>query len=327
MANRHLSRSIALQSLFEWEFSAAANASAGKQVSQNKKISDIIARNVEEFGEGGVEKEYIQNLVGGILKKREVLDEIITKAARDWPLLQTPLVDRNVLRLGLYELLFSNKDEVPARVAINEAIEIAKSFGGERSGKFINGVLGTIYKEMGEPGKDDVPKKKTKYKRKEDLTAEEKEKLPLKRLVGAVVYNHDHKGNIMLALVHDVFGYWTLSKGKVGDSEETKNENEEEAVVREIKEEMNLEVKPEVTLGVNEYVATHPEEGNIRKRVTYFLASCKKPDSIKLEEGKGGLDETRWFPSGQVADLKIYPDVRPIIDKGLTALKAESSKS
>src|SRR3989344_6394260 len=138
MANRHLSRSIALQSLFEWDFQPDAQ--------KTKKISEIIARNIAE-SEGGAEKAFVEKLVTGVLKKKEVLDEIIAKAARDWPLLQTPLVDRNVLRIGLFELLFSEKEEVPARVAINEAIELAKSFGGERSGKFINGVLGTIYKE------------------------------------------------------------------------------------------------------------------------------------------------------------------------------------
>src|SRR3989338_9341467 len=144
MANRHLSRSIALQALFEWDF--PVSSPTGR--SSAKKFSEIIDRLVGEFGEGA-EKDFIDKLAKGILKKREVLDTIIAKAAKDWPLDQTPLVDRNVLRLGLYELLFASKEEVPARVAINEAIELAKSFGGERSGKFINGVLGTIYKEMG----------------------------------------------------------------------------------------------------------------------------------------------------------------------------------
>jgi len=313
MAHRHLSRGIALQSLFEWDFTTAAK----------KNINDILARNITEFGEEGAEKDFIIKLTKGVLKKRDTLDEIIAKAARDWPLHQTPLVDRNVLRIGLFELIFAKKEEVPARVAINEAIELAKSFGGERSGKFVNGVLGTIYKEMGEPGKDEEPKKKRKYKRKEDLTKEEKEKLPLKKLVGAVVYSKDNKGNTNLAFVHDVFGHWTLSKGKVGD-EGNEGESEEVAVVREIKEEMNLNIKPEVTLGVNEYIATSPDEGNIRKRVTYFLARCEKPGSIKLEEGKGGLDDTKWFPLSEISNLKMYPDVRPIIDKGTQILNAGS---
>ena len=314
MAKRHVSRSIALQSLFEWDFYD------GKK----DKIEEILARNIDEFGDGVAERDFIKKLAKGVIVKREILDEIIAKAARDWPLLQTPLVDRNVLRIGLFELLFAKKEEVPARVAINEAIELAKSFGGERSGKFVNGVLGTIYKEMGEPGKDDVPKKKTRYKKKEDLTKEEKEKLPLKKLVGAIVYNRDNKGNEKLAFVHDVFGYWTLSKGCVEE-----RENEEIAVVREIKKEMNLDIVVEKMIGVNEYVATDPEIGNMRKRVTYFLAQAKNPASIKLPEGSGGLDNVKWFTLSEVKELKMYPDVRPIIDKGLEALHAirESGKN
>lgn len=319
MANRHLSRSIALQALFEWDF--PVSSPTGR--SSAKNFSDIVNRLVTEFGEGA-EKDFIIKLAKGVLKKKKVLDEIIAKAARDWPLEQTPLVDRNVLRLGLYELLFAKKEEVPARVAINEAIELAKSFGGERSGKFINGVLGTIYKEMGEPGKDDLPKKKTRFKKKEDLTPEEKDKLPLKKLVGAVVYHRDKKKQIKLAFVHDVFGYWTLSKGKVADTEETKNESEQEAVAREIKEEMNLDIKPIRVLGSNEYVATHPDEGNIRKRVTYFLAEAKQPEAIKLQEEKGGLDNVKWLAPSEIEGLKIYPDVRPIIKKGLDILKTNS---
>ncbi|HEY4515025.1 MAG TPA: transcription antitermination factor NusB [Candidatus Paceibacterota bacterium] len=317
MAHRHLSRGIVLQALFEWDFNSP-NVGAKKS-----DINAILERNINEYGEGGSEKEFIAKLTKGVIAKRDTLDAIISKAARDWPLLQTPLVDRNVLRIGLYELLYSNHEEVPARVAINEAIELAKSYGGERSGKFINGVLGTVYKEMGEPGKNDEPKKKRKYKKKEELTKEEKESLPLKKLVGAVVYHKDKSGTYQLALVHDVFGYWTLSKGKVGD-EGNEGENEEQAVVREIKEEMNLVIMPRVQLGVNEYIATNPVEGNIRKRVTYFLAEAQNPDSIKLEEEKGGLDDTKWFNLSVISDLKIYPDVRPIIDKGVAELNGKS---
>ncbi len=320
MAHRHLSRGIALQALFEWDFYPPDIYKDRKQ-----DINLIIERLVDEYKDESPEKQFIGKLVKGVQAKRTTLDAIIAKAARDWPLDQTPLVDRNVLRIGLYELLYASKDEVPARVAINEAIELAKSFGGERSGKFVNGVLGTIYKEMGEPGKDELPKKKRKFKKKEDLTDADIATLPLKKLVGAVVYHKDKKGNTELAFVHDVFGHWTLSKGKVGD-EGNEGETEEVAVVREIKEEMNLDIVVISTIGVNEYIATDPTIGNLRKRVTYFLAEAKNPDSIKLEAGKGGLDDTRWFNISAVGDLRIYSDVRPIIDKGLALLPKGDSK-
>jgi len=138
MASRHLSRSIAMQSLYEWDF-------FGKK---SKQLEKIVKRNTEEFGPGLSSDEFILQLVNGVIEHIDQLDEIISKAAPEWPLDQMAIVDRNVLRIGLYELLFGNKEEVPPKVAINESIELAKNFSGESSGKFVNGVLGTVYKEI-----------------------------------------------------------------------------------------------------------------------------------------------------------------------------------
>ena len=150
MASRHLSRCIAMQSLYEWDF-------WGKD---NSRLEGIIKRNIAELGPGIEDKSFIENLIKGVLEHRDKIDEIIGRAAPAWPLEQVTLVDRNVLRIGIYELLWGSREEVPPKVAINESIELAKRFGGENSGKFINGVLGTIYREIGEPGKDEVSKKK-----------------------------------------------------------------------------------------------------------------------------------------------------------------------
>lgn len=150
MANRHLSRSVALQSLYEWDFKGY----------NNSLLPEIIEHNINEFAPGIEETKFIEDLVNGTVKHKEKLDAIIEKAAPAWPMDQIAMVDRNTLRLGLYELLYADREEVPPKVAINEAIELAKNFGGEASGKFINGVLGTVYREIGEPGKDDQPKKK-----------------------------------------------------------------------------------------------------------------------------------------------------------------------
>ena len=149
MASRHLSRSVAMQSLYEWDF-------GGKKM---EALPEIIAHNTKEFAPGIEDANFIDNLVNGVISKIEQIDKIIEKAAPQWPLEQIATVDRAVLRLGIYELLFGNRDEVPPKVAINESIELAKTFGGNASGKFVNGVLGTIYREIGEPGKDDAPKK------------------------------------------------------------------------------------------------------------------------------------------------------------------------
>lgn len=156
MASRHLSRSIAMQSLYEWDFNAF----------DESKLEPIVEKNIVEFGPGLEETEFIWHLVKGVKEKLADIDKIITVAAPEWPINQVAAVDRNVLRLGLFELLFGNHEEVPPKVAINEAIELAKSFGGETSGKFVNGVLGTVYREIGEPGKE-YPTRAEKAKQKE----------------------------------------------------------------------------------------------------------------------------------------------------------------
>lgn len=146
MANRHLSRSIALQSLFEWDFRGQTKAS---------DLKAIVKHNINEFAPGMEDTDFIYDLVLGVEKHLSDINALITASAPDWPIEQITNVDRNVLRLGIYELKFAKAEDVPPKVAINEAIELAKTFGGASSGKFINGVLGTIYKQMGEPRKDE----------------------------------------------------------------------------------------------------------------------------------------------------------------------------
>ena len=118
----------------------------------------ILERNLQEFGPGIDEPEFAWKLLKGLIGHKKEIDNIIEKAAPDWPIDQIAIMDRNALRIGLYELLFAARGEVPPKVAINEAIEIAKNYGGPNSGKFINGVLGTVYREIGEPGKEEHAK-------------------------------------------------------------------------------------------------------------------------------------------------------------------------
>ena len=297
MANRHLARSIVLQSLFEWDF---ARKSDGEAI-------QILNRNLAEFAPGMGEHSFADFLLSSIIKKHNDLDEIIEKAAPDWPLDKISCVDRNVLRLGLYELLFAKRAEVPAKVAINEAIELAKTYGGENSGRFVNGVMGSIYKELGEPGKEETSTKKII----------DPAKFPVERLGGALVFSR-HNGEIYIALVHDIFGHWTLSKGKIGDRPEIADESFEEGTRREIKEELGLDIVIRESLGRNEYVASHPEKGKIRKQVSYFLAEAPFID-IKLEQ-KGGLDDGRWFRMRDIIDLNFYNDILPIVTKGVNLL-------
>ena len=296
MANRHLARSVVLQSLFEWDF----------RDQKTSILSDAIVRDAAEFAPGNADLTFMEELGKGVLKKKTEIDTIITKAAPDWPLDKISIVDRNVLRMGLYELLFADREEVPAKVAINEAIELAKSFGGENSGKFVNGVLGSVYKELGEPGKDAVSKKK------DDKFNIPYEKMPIIKLGGAVVFSR-HDGAIYLALVHDVFGRWTLSKGKLEGDEEV-----EAGTIREIKEEMGIDIKILKEVTSNEYVATHPEQGKIRKQVKYFLGESEyKPLTLGPS---GGLDKAQWFKVDDMGDLNFYDDVMPIIAKAISLI-------
>lgn len=149
MANRHLSRSIAMQSLYEWDFRGQDSAA----------VEEIIRKNIAEFGPGMEDDSFVFDLVRTTLTNQKQIDSLIEKCAPEWPLAQVTAVDRNILRLGINELLYGDYEKVPPKVAINEAIELAKSFGGEASGRFVNGVLGTIYRELGEPMKDDTSKK------------------------------------------------------------------------------------------------------------------------------------------------------------------------
>ena len=301
MANRHLSRSVVLQTLFERDFRSLPREDT------NASLTRIAA----EFAPAAGDMPFMEELLLGVIDRETDLNLIIGKAAPEWPLDRISPVDRNILRLGLYELLFADRSKVPAKVAINEAIELGKAFGGENSGRFVNGVLGAVYKELGEPGKDEGGKKR------KDIPYDQ---MPVERLGGAVVFAR-HEGDIYLALVHDIFGHWTLSKGKIGDNPEIANETVEEGTIREIKEEIGLTIKLLASLGDNEYVASDPKVGKKRKHVSYFLAQSPYED-VQLQEEKGGLDDARWFKLKDALDLNFYEDILPIVTKGVQQLSS-----
>jgi N utilization substance protein B len=304
MSHRHLSRSVVLQTLFEWDFD-----------NKNKdKVHEIFERNVLEFAPGTNDRPFMQALLDQVVDKQKDIDLLIEKAAPDWPLEKISVVDRNILRIGLAELLFADRSEVPPKVAINEAIELAKSFGGDTSGRFVNGVLGAVYKEMGEPGKDEKPRPKKKYGNVPDS------ELPVHRLAGAVVYAL-HEGDTYLALVHDIFGHWTLTKGKVEEGE-----TEEQCLSREAEEELGVRITIKEKLGENSYSTYHPEHGKILKRVTYFLAEAPYQElTLEKKEEKGGLDDVRWFKLSDILDLNFYDDILPIVTKAITMLAQTNS--
>lgn len=136
MANRHLSRIVVMQTLYEFDIRPSAMA------------DNVIQRNIDQRADTKLDNDFILETVEGTQKKIKKIDQIIAKCAPEWPLEQIAKIDKTILRISIFELLFAKKTlEVPPKVAIDEAVELGKAFGGENSSKFINGVLGTVYKK------------------------------------------------------------------------------------------------------------------------------------------------------------------------------------
>lgn len=152
-ANRHLGRIVALQTLYEEDFRKEVN-------DPSVDLEEILGRNIGRYDETIEDKVFIEELVRGVKAKQDELDDAIRPVAPEWPIEQIARMDRAILRIGVYELLFGG--EVPPKVAINEAVELAKAFGGDNSSKFINGVLGTILR-----GKEESAAKPKKSAKKE----------------------------------------------------------------------------------------------------------------------------------------------------------------
>jgi len=272
---------------------------------QNEVAEERLSDYAKEFGTRETDMNFMRDLLKTAIAKQKEIDQVIIAAAPEWPLEKIAAIDRNVLRLGLTELLFADRTQVPPKVAINEAIELAKNFGGASSSKFVNGVLGAVYIELGEPGKEDGGKRKETVNPKQ---------MPVEHLAGAVVYAK-HESDFYLAFVHDIFGHWTISKGKIEEGEDLRA-----GAKREIKEEMGLDIEIQDELGVNEYIAndSNIKGGKKKKRVTYFLA--ESPFTEITLGPSGGLDDAQWFPLSQVGGLNFYDDTLKIIIPAINLL-------
>lgn len=304
--NRRLARSIALQVLFELDLNQKLNLN-------QEDLKSMIDRETLEFASTS-DDGFVLDLVTDIQARLATLDEIISKAAPEWPIDKINTIDRNILRLGLTELLF-HSETVPPKVAIDESIELAKKYSGVAAHKFINGVLGAIYKEMGEPRKEEVSQKKTDL---ETLS-----------LVGGLVYAI-LEGKIFLAFVKDIFKHWTLPKGQLLAGEDTRV-----GAIRKIKEEIGLETVIKDKLLENTYIAnlkaealddglaeklaTYKPKEKIKKHVVYFLAEGEY-GPLKLEKDKTGLVEAKWFTLDQVEELNVYDDIKPILTIGVNKI-------
>ena len=286
MASRHLSRALVLQTLFECDLTSALNSAASKV---------ILKRNSAEFALGASDMAFAEALMAGILAKQTEIDAVIIKAAPQWPLDKIAPIDRNVLRIGLYELLFGDRTAVPPKVALNEAIEIGKSFGGEQSGKFVNGVLGAVYRDIGEPQKGDSPKAEA------PTDAEP--------LAGAVVVSGTGS-SVKVALVLDAFHRWTLPKTHLNAGELT-----QAGALRAVMNELGVEATIVEPLGEHTYTAHDPAKGTIDRTVSYFLARASDDAQLKCTVCDG-IQEARWFTQAESDKLPIYEDLRAIIAVG-----------
>lgn len=150
-ANRHLGRIVALQTLYEEDFRRELD-------DKSFRLNDVLSRNIKRYEETVDDTKFIEQLVKGVDSRQKEIDDVIRPVAPEWPIEQIARMDRAVLRIGVYELMFA--DGVPPKVAINEAVELAKAFGGENSSKFINGVLGTVLRNIESKSKKPKPKKK-----------------------------------------------------------------------------------------------------------------------------------------------------------------------
>lgn len=262
----------------------------------------ILNRNLEEYSLGDTDKPFADVLLAGVIGKRDEIDAIIQKAAPQWPLDKIAPIDRNVLRIGLYELLFGDREATPPKVALNEAIELGKAYGGDSTGKFVNGVLGAVYREIGEPGKADAIKMPAP--------------LPHEAL-GGVVLTSVVDGVTYVALVHDIFRRWTLPKTKCKDAELS-----DSAARRALKEELGVDADIREPLGEHEYIAHEPNTGRIVRTVGYFLATIHSLPKLTCKDTKG-ITDARWFSEDEVGRISTYNDLVPIIESALAAAKRQ----
>ena len=287
MSTRHIARTIVLQSLFEWDFNNG-----------QKKIEEILKHVKKEFTPEFDDKGFSLELIKKILKNKKEIDSLITKFAPEWPLDQITNIDRNILRIGVYELKLDK--EIPPKVAINEAIELAKAFGGDASSKFINGVLGSIYKKMIEKGE------------KQSLASQGIKEISS----GGIIYKKKDDG-YYFCLILDAYNKWTFPKGHV-----EKGESLEETALRELEEETGLnKLKIKKYLGETEIKVHKPNKKSFRKLIKYFLIETKV-SKIIIPNTKE-IKDVRWFSKKEALDTLGYNNAKEIFNKGLKEIAQE----
>ncbi len=295
MSNRHLARTIALQTLFEWDFHH-----------RSKKLFELLKKNQEQFAPEFDDQGFTEQLVKGVTKNLDKIDDLIQKFAPEWPIDQITIIDRNILRLGTFELKYD--PTMPPRVAINEAIELAKAFGGESSYRFVNGVLGAIYRDAEASG-DICGDNSLKQRDKNSTDVKQAVMEPQEISVGGVVYRKEGS-KYYIALIKDAIDKWTFPKGKIGDN--IKDETIESALTRELNEEIGLTNQKIIApIGSIDVTVHPPGLPPYPKRIYYYLVETTQQhlrgeDSVTVKDA-------RWFPSDEAMQVLSYENSKEIL--------------
>jgi N utilization substance protein B len=306
MLTRHASRELALQSLFNIDFRFNLGEELDKDILGSIYENIFIYLYKKEVE--GVD-EFSRNLFFGILENLSSIDEIITQSTSSWGLEKTAIIDRSILRLAIYEMLFFNSD-TPTRVVINEAIELAKTFGQKKSFKFVSGVLGNIYEASGLKEKDDRVDEKKQDKEYEGAVEEGK--------IGAMVFSQKD-GQFYIAFLKNLFGFWTLPKGSIDNPEISS----EESAIEKVKQKIGLDIKILEKIGESVYRDRGENRIPINKKAVYFLAESEYTEFI-LEKGNKGLREAKWINIGDLDSIKKYEELSPIFEKGLEIINKKN---
>ena len=294
MASRHLSRIAALQALFATDVREAGAADA----MTFNSFTTAWHANTDSLAHDDEDRAFTETILKGVAAKQKEIDAILSKAAPQWPIEKIAAIDRNIIRLGLYELLYGSSISVPPKVALNEAIELAKIFGSDSSPRFVNGVLGAVYRDMGSPRKSEAVK--------EVVALEE-------HSAGAVVCA-EKKDTWFVALVLDPFGKWTVPKSKLKEGELS-----EAAALRAAGEELGISVTITQSLSEHHYDAHDPERGTIKRTALYFVG-CAQKEALSVSK-KESVKDVQWFDEDTLEELSIYEDLREVIESGIAVAK------
>ncbi|MFA7308553.1 MAG: transcription antitermination factor NusB [Patescibacteria group bacterium] len=274
---RHQSRILVLQSLYE------------SYIDPEKDTKTILARNIETSGYK-VDEVFCAKIIDGVATNRPAIDELISKTAPEWPINQIAAIDLAILRMSIFELMFDH--EVPPKAVINEAVELGKSFGGDNSGKFINGVLGTIFRASDKFANDEV------------VTA-----------AGGIVYRETTDGKVFFLAIRNMYHKWTFPKGKVEEGETW-----QEAALREIKEETGIETGEIIgEIGEIQFIDKSEKEP-INKNIHFYLVKTEQ-EEVAFDEASH-VTEIKWMREDEVRESMDYPNLVDLFNKALSMLEA-----